>query len=272
MVLPIRRVVALTVIWECLVLTALLSGATVQPFPDEDDPKAVIVFLTRGSRPHGLVERFLNKDTKRLLSKVRDEPSAYMNVLTEFLTLPEQIDESLDVTRLEGTLGLLGSIGRRHRGTDVGKAARKAVRDFFDQVASELEVLDLKMQSPNDPTENAGENQELTRSLVRALSGLQRGNLRILGRFNDPYAVDHCVKTVEQERKYMRGTWVVMLRYLEKVAPLRPDIRPKLEKMYDDPGSSLHNNPQLLRVLKAIDRAEADKADAKKERTTPRTP
>lgn len=253
MVLPLRRVVALTVMWGCLVPTALLGGATVQPFPDEDDPRAVIMFLTRGSRPHGLVERFLDKDTKRLLRKVRDEPSAYMDVLTEFLTLPEQIDESLDVSRLEGTLGLLGAIGQRHGGRDVGKAARRAVQDFFDQVASEL-----AMRSPGDPTEDARQKQELMRSLVRALSGLQRGNLRVLAGFNDPYAVDYCVNTIEEERKYMRGTWVVMLRYLEKVAPLRPDSRPKLEAMYNSPDSPLRNHPQLLRVLDAMDKAAAE--------------
>ena len=49
-----------------------------------------------------------------------------------------------------------------------------------------------------------------------------------------------------------------MLSYLEKVAPLRPDIRPKLEETYKSPDSPLRNHPQLLRVLEAMDKAAAE--------------
>ncbi len=53
-----------------------------------------------------------------------------------------------------------------------------------------------------------------------------------------------------------------MLRYLEEVAPLRPDIHPRLEEMYKSPTSPLRNHPQLLRVLEAIEKAEGEKKRA----------
>lgn len=68
-----------------------------------------------------------------------------------------------------------------------------------------------------------------------------------------------CIDDLAEEREYMSGADAVMFRYLEKVAPLRPDIRPKLEEMYNSSDSPLRNHPQLLRVIEAIDRAEAEK-------------
>lgn len=91
--------------------------------------------------------------------------------------------------------------------------------------------------------------------------------LKMLTEFEDSEAIDEVVVRLGKAKIALQTD---MFRYLEKVAPLRPDIRSKLEEMHDSPDSPLRNHPQLLRVLEAIDRAEADKADS--ENNEPKAP
>ena len=71
----------------------------------------------------------------------------------------------------------------------------------------------------------------------------------------------HVMLRTPRSRAY--GDKVYVPRTPSQVAPLRPDIRAKLEEMYNSPISPLRNHPQLLRVLEAVDRAEAEKKQIK---------
>jgi len=230
-------------------LIFLLDRSHAQPVPDTDDAKSVIAYLTASSRTHGLVERYLDDATKRLVEDVMQRPAHYVNAVKDSLGLPSGSDVATwerEGRRLGNTMYLIQLMGPQQAG---GMA-----RDFFDRVTSEIAT-----HEGGDRVDDRPNGLDALTASVRVLLDLQKGSLGVLAEFRDPHAVDYCVRTVERERRYMRGTWVEMLNYLELVGPFQPDIRPRLEDMYNSPDSPLRNHPQLLRVLQAMDKNKADR-------------
>lgn len=121
----------------------------------------------------------------------------------------------------------------------------------FDELTRSLEILRSTLKNKTHKSHLS------TQQALQNVARLRDQTLKALSEFSDPYAIVKCVENLKLERNFM--TEFVMLSYLEKVAPLRPDIRPKLEEMYNSPTSPLRNHPHLLRVLKAMDKVAAEK-------------
>lgn len=214
-------------------------------------PEQVIAYLS--SLRHGLVERSMDEETKALLDDVVNNPKVYSNAISEAMQLRPNV--------------LLGDQDYRQVGTALGLAKKigstffaHQVRRFIEDATERLGNLRAKVKP-----QSAVNDKELQQEHDRVVS-LRSSALDILGEFGDPGAVDLCMEKVLEEYEHMRGADVVMLRYLEKVALLRPDIRPKLEEIYNLSTSPLRNNPQLLRVLDAMDKAAAEQNKSKNDR------
>jgi len=211
-------------------------------------PDAAVEYLV--SLRHGLT--FLDEEAQRVLEGVKAKPETYVGALQKILSIPldDQLLSSLDdVHRLSRALDLARQMDSRHTGN--------VVHRFFDATAR----VSRNLRSRRQPAERVDPDSRLERA-YRNVVLLRDDSLKVLSDFNDPYSVDVCVDSIEEERK--TTSEVVMLQYLEKVGPLRPDIRPKLEEMYNSPDSPLRNNPQLLRVLEAMDTADREKNQDKK--------
>ncbi len=198
---------------------------------------------------HGLLRRTMDNETEALLDAVLANPAPYADAIAVALDLPEdeaRIGTTAGLHRVSCAITLAKMIGHEH--------AAPMVHRFFDKVSNR--VVQYRSHA---------EDSDARKQVYRNILLLQNWTLDALGEFGDRYAIDECVKTVGsiETEKGDLASQVVMLRYLEKVAPLRPDIRPKLAEMYQSRASRLRNNPQLQRVLEAIDRAEADKTDTK---------
>ena len=196
------------------------------------------------SLPHGLM--FLNEEDAKLLEGVKANPAPYVPILERVLALSDDAEIASDETRMRlvRAIDLARLIGAEQAG--------KVVRRFFDSIHDRF--ADIRA---TDVTRIPETGVLIIGHASSNAVMLRNHALDALADFGDAYAVDTCIRSIEAERKLM--TEVVMLRYLEKVAPLCPAARPKLEKMYDSLDSPLRHNPQLLRVLEAIDEAEAEK-------------
>lgn len=197
---------------------------------------------------HGL--SFLDDENQALLDRVTKAPERHASALAIVLAkrLEEQMLTSLDeVHRLSRAIDLARQIGQPH--------TRESLHEFFHEATRSLASL------RSAPHKNPRQAHSSVQRRLHNAALLRDQTLKVLSEFNDPYAVDICVESLETERNLMME--FVMLGYLVKVAPLRPDIRAKLEEMYNSPISPLRNHPQLLRVLEAVDRAEAEKKQIK---------
>ncbi len=253
---PLKKVALGILPALAILLTTAVSLAG--PSPVERDPDEVIAFLS--SLRHGLVERVMDPDTKTVLQHVVDNPTIYANAITDAMQLP--VDDSALSTnetykRIGTGLGLAERIGPDH----LGGAVRRLVDEATERVRRYRGTM-----KPGFPLKD-----ETARKAYMNVLLLRDGAIETLGKFDDPHAAALCAEDLDIELNY-HGAYGVMFRYLEKVAPLRPEIKTKLKQMYDDPASSLHNHRQHLRVIDAIDRAEADKAVSKNERKAPRKP
>jgi HEAT repeat protein len=124
------------------------------------------------------------------------------------------------------------------------------VRDLFDDVS------EATSRYPDAWSKTSDEEPDLKR--IRTLFRIRNKALDVMADFRDPYAVDAVMKGIEKEDG---GTQIWMARYLEKVGPLRPEIKPKLEEMLTSKTSQLRNHDILIRAVEAIDKAEAKKPD-----------
>jgi hypothetical protein len=208
-------------------------------------PEDVIAQLI--SLRHGGAEHMMPPEINELRGEVKENPRVYAPAIAKYLVLPPDGAPSLprdDARTLFSALALARLIGPDQGGP--------IIRTFHDVVAAHLSKC-----RRTDSKDGLANNDHQRPQNCTYLILLRDGTLEALAEFADPYAVETCVSMIEAERKHM--TEISSLRYLEKVAPLRPDIRPKLEEMYDSPDSPLRNHPQLLRVLEAIDKAEAER-------------
>lgn len=193
---------------------------------------------------HGLIERTMGEEAKAWLHDIIDHPELYAEAISKPLKVnlthqsaPRRIGTALELARRSGRHDLFGA----------------HVRELLPRLTGELHRARVRMK-----TQTPIVDENLWRDYQHIL-GLRNAVIDVLGDYGDSTAVETCLQGLTEEREYMSGADVVMFRYLEKVAPLRPDIRPKLEEMYNSPESPLRNNPQLLRVLEAIDKAAAER-------------
>ncbi len=196
---------------------------------------------------HGL--RDLPPEEKALLDDVRKNPASYAEAVAEAAKLPESIAELpqyYELRKVGGALGLARELGLEHG----GPIARQVFSDSY-RLLQEYR----KREPSSEPV-----RQDETERYVEALVG---SALDVMGRLGDHVLAPRIVDVLAGDDKLLEPS---ILEYLEKIAPLRSDIRPKLEEMYNSETSPLRNNPQLLRVLKAIDAAEKEKKlDRKKD-------
>lgn len=213
---------------------AMLNLAMVRNTPqgvDELSPAEILEQLLAQEHVWG------NEQAMAYYEMIERNPDMFIDPLRVKLGLPTSIDELALTDRLhsiERALGVLNAIG-----PDRGKPI---AREVFDNIDREIALShDLERKD----------------GTVKNLDRLRGGVLRLMKKFGDGYAVDCCVREIGSSREFANR--VIMLEYLEATAPYRPDVRPKLEEMYNAPDSALRNNPQLKRVLDAMDAADKGK-------------
>ncbi len=206
------------------------------------------------SNPHGL-NRLSPQDYKAIEEIRRGFDKEHLAILNEAISICEgkAIHDIARVQRRSRALGLLGLIG--------GDLARSTLIKDYQRITTQVREIDRR--------ESVGQFDTYPSNSIEILLHLRVHTLMQLTELGAVELVDEIMTDIPVADGPTR---VVMIDYLEKVAPLRPDIRPKLVEMYQSPTSRLRNHPQLLRVLEAIDRAEADKAVSKNERKAPRNP
>jgi hypothetical protein len=211
--------------------------------PTTQSPEKVVDTLLKSR--HGL--RDLSPDKQDLLEDLRSHPAFYKGAVSDAMQLPsnnQELPSHEDLRRVGGALGLAKQLGAEH-GSD-------SVRKLFDETST------LWQRVKDERTTQTNESMHKRNELLRAL----RANaLDVLSDFDDVSAVPYVLTRVMEEDI---ATVTVMLRYLEKVAPLRPDVRPRLEAMYNSPDSPLRNHPQLLRVLEAMDKAKKERGSERR--------
>jgi len=203
----------------------------------ESSPQAVVNILL--NRRHGL--RDLSPDEQVLLEHLRGHPALYRDAVGDVMKLSNdgRIPSYDELARIGGALGLAKQLG-----TEQGAGL---VQTLYDE-ASNLwfRVRGGHSQQGDDATHRRND-------LIRAL----RANaLDVLGNFVDISRLSDVLRRISEEDI---ATQTVMFRYLEKVAPVISERRPALEDMYKSPDSPLRNNPQLLGVLEAMDKAESER-------------
>jgi hypothetical protein len=200
------------------------------------DADAVVEHLV--SFEHGVNERMMDDDLKRDLQQLRADPQLFTQAVQHVLTLSKdemQLASLEKRLRLERALQLASLMGRDHAGA--------LIRDFYDDIgATRTRYSERETQTPRD-------------AIIENLRRMQWLTLRVMGEFGDTYAVDGIIRDLTRQ-----GTddQYAQLEYLSKVAEHRLDIRDKLEHLFTDGKSPLRNNPQLKRVLEAMDRAAAE--------------
>lgn len=205
------------------------------------------VFDSLVSFQHGLAERMMDEETRALLRGVVENPIVYVQVISNAMKFRSEVPMDDYSYRRAGTaIGLA-------RKTDRADLFSQSVLPLIEQLTKRIEHL-REIVKPKIAVENEKVRGEYQRVLV-----LRSSALKLVSDWGDPGAAQLCIEWLIEEREYMSGADIVMLRYLQEVAPLRPDIRTKLEAMYNSKTSLLRKHPQLLRVLEAIDKAEAEK-------------
>lgn len=171
----------------------------------------------------------------------------HLALVKEAMDLPDEDWELLKTAQAQlysmrhaRAIGLLGMIS--------GDLARAALVEHYRRLTSRLRSV----EQAHGVREHRNRNPTRT---VRVLLSFRRSTLVEVGGVGAVELVDEVMTEIQVADG---ATRVVMLSYLEKVAPLRPDIRPKLEETYKSPDSPLRNHPQLLRVLEAMDKAAAE--------------
>lgn len=238
----LRRRVAYT-IWIAMVFAQSIYG--VQNDVHLLTPQEV--FDRFVSFRHGLVERVMDADTKALLHQVIEHPTVYADVIANAMEIGRNspVDD-----KTYKRVGIAIGLARRTGRPDL---FAQPVNRLIEQTAVQVKEYRLKIE-PKMPIED-----EVLRSEYQHVLALRSSAIDVLGSFVHGDAIGLCIESLSEEREYMSGADVIMLRYLERVAPLRPDIRPKLEEMCNSSDSPLKNNPQLLRVLQAMDKAAAER-------------
>ncbi len=197
--------------------------------------------------PHGT--RFASSEDRELVKNMVGHPDVFLPLLAHELEV------------LKGDGNVVPDAGR------IVRCARVLglVAEFSSQCAAKLVRISLRhafrlvdrLRSMTDHEEGAVGEARASLSALELFCGCA---LDRLADYGDDGVVEDVIVRLEGANI---ATQTAMLRYLEKVSPLRPDIRPKLEKMYHSPDSPLRNHPQLLRVLEAIDKAEAKRREMK---------
>ena len=83
-------------------------------------------------------------------------------------------------------------------------------------------------------------------SRLRHLTLLITSYLDRLGEYRDPRAIDDVLEQIESVNQ---ASQIAMLRYIGRIVPLPRQVRLTLERMHTSATSSLHNDPQLGRIL-----------------------
>ena len=140
---------------DCIfVLGILVPGRIIaQQEVDVNSPKGVIAYLTASLRTHGLAERFLDEETKRILDIVVQNPAPYMDSLSESLKVPTAFDEASlegESCRIANTLYLAQLIGPRHAGA--------SIRAFFDWINDRLQAERAQDRTRNRADRDNGAN------------------------------------------------------------------------------------------------------------------
>jgi len=215
-----------------LFASPLLSQPAINASPDE-----IVAFLT--SLRHGL--RDLDPASQTLVDRIRSNPDRFVNAISSAAKLPTSLNDLPEQDALRRNGGALGlaKLLPVEQGVPIA-------RDMYLQATKLVRECET----------NIAKTERCPVEVKQFLTLLRGSALDVVGSFRDPCLIPNVLDSIRDEGK---GTDVIMLRYLLEVAPLQPDIRPKLDEFYNEKNSWLHKHPQLLAVLEAIDKAEAER-------------
>ncbi len=230
-----------TLFYAALVFSMPITRTAMADVPISDtEANRIIDSLL--SLPHGT--KFAAPKDRDLVLVLVEHPEVFLPLLSARVeTLGPASSEPLEPGRIVRSLGVLGLVTQFGPGKS-SRLVNATLRAGFRR-ADEIRTSSETPDHDRDPPRNA-----ILLSNLDLLCGV---TLDMLAEFDNSEAIDEVVEKLGEAEI---GLQTVMLRYLEKVAPLRPDIRPKLVEMYQSATSRLRNHPQLLRVLEAIDKAE----------------
>jgi hypothetical protein len=231
------------------VLASVSHAWQIKDVPTEKEAEAIVDRIL--ALPHGPL--FAQPSDRALMRILLDNSDIFFPILAERLqVLGDTKVEHLDSDYVAGCVGVLGlaaAFGSQRAGN--------LVYGTFATTSERLDEILVGGRAHGDLARGTVTEREW--GIINSLGLLFDFALEKLTEFGDARAIDGVMKRVE---KVGLGPQTVIFRYLEKVAPLRPVIRPQLQMMYDSPTSPLRNHPQLLRVLEAMDSAATE---AKKE-------
>jgi hypothetical protein len=198
------------------------------------EPPAVIVERVLGAA-HGVLSPLSGPEVAQALDVVRQNPSAYVPLLTDALT-PERISSS-EETELRAKNGAyaLANAG--------GEAGRQSLASSFQSIVTKIDASEAALQSagkkakrPNAPALIA------QRQAIDRLVHAQAAILSALGLVKDARLRDVVLGRIEHDDY---SSQLRSLQYLEQTSKGDPQVKERLKPLLKDPSSPIAKNPLL---------------------------
>lgn len=155
--------------------------------------------------------------------------------------------EAKQVSRCRHLLGIVTQMGRE-REVRVMCEGFIAANKRFDELLEAIAPVSFEEVAASDP------NWPRLNTLWNLCSFcIER--LRICG---DDCALETVLASIGDRDRSLQA---VMLLYVKRVSRMRPDIRGRMQELYDSGTPGLKREPQVLRIIEAIDQAEAERRE-----------
>jgi len=223
-------------------LLVVVAGAALA-MAEEDaatlrEPAEIIHYLIDA----GGVSRYPTDEAKAYYSLVEANPAAYAATLNSSLRLPVDVTvRAADSTieQFQAGVSLLRLLGPEQGGA-LGQSAYALTSDRYQR------ARDLYDQAAAADDEQAAQQSLLTLSdYVR----LRRRVIKELAAVGSPILVDACLATLAHEDYSVQ---VSMLYYLEETAAPTPELLSQLNRLYEDPASTLKGDAALAHAISTL--------------------